>query len=36
TVNKHLEPVFRKLCVENRTAAATTAIRLFSDSGRLD
>lgn len=27
TVNKHLEQVFRKLGVENRTAAAATAIR---------
>jgi len=30
TVNKHLEQVFRKLGVENRTAAAATAIRLLA------
>ena len=35
TVNKHLEQVFRKLGVENRTAAASVAIRLLSESGRL-
>ena len=27
TVNKHLEPVFEKLGVENRTSAAALAIR---------
>ncbi|TNC84484.1 MAG: DNA-binding response regulator, partial [Thalassolituus sp.] len=26
TVNKHLEPVFRKLGVENRTSAAAAAL----------
>lgn len=35
TVNKHLEPVFRKLFVENRTAAAAAAIRVLGDAGRL-
>jgi len=35
TVNKHLEQVFKKLGVENRTAAASVAIRLLSESGRL-
>lgn len=30
TVNKHLEQVFRKLGVENRTAAAATAIRCLT------
>ncbi|KAA1174094.1 response regulator transcription factor [Marinobacter salinexigens] len=30
TVNKHLEQVFRKLNVENRTAAAASAIRLLA------
>ncbi|WP_336367902.1 response regulator [Marinobacter sp. C2H3] len=30
TVNKHLEQVFRKLGVENRTAAAAIAIRLLA------
>lgn len=30
TVNKHLEQVFRKLSVENRTAAAASAIRLLA------
>ncbi|MDO6442756.1 MULTISPECIES: response regulator [unclassified Marinobacter] len=30
TVNKHLEQVFRKLGVENRTSAAATAIRLLA------
>ncbi|WP_273209552.1 DNA-binding response regulator [Marinobacter subterrani] len=30
TVNKHLEQVFRKLGVENRTAAAACAIRLLA------
>lgn len=30
TVNKHLEQVFRKLGVENRTAAAATAIRCLA------
>ena len=28
TVNKHLEPVFRKLGVENRTAAVATALAI--------
>ncbi|RLQ89051.1 DNA-binding response regulator [Notoacmeibacter ruber] len=33
TVNKHLEQIFAKLGVENRTAAATTAVRvLWADS----
>ncbi len=27
TVNKHLEQIFRKLCVENRTSAATLVLR---------
>lgn len=27
TVNKHLEPIFQKLAVENRTSAATLALR---------
>ncbi|HBD13621.1 MAG TPA: DNA-binding response regulator [Porticoccaceae bacterium] len=36
TVNKHLEPVFRKMCVENRTAAAAAVIRLFMDGGHLN
>lgn len=35
TVNKHLEQVFKKLGVENRTAAASVAIRLLSETGRL-
>jgi DNA-binding NarL/FixJ family response regulator len=35
TVNKHLEQVFKKLGVENRTAAASAAIRLLSENGRL-
>jgi DNA-binding CsgD family transcriptional regulator len=30
TVNKHLEQVFRKLGVENRTAAAASAIRVLA------
>jgi DNA-binding NarL/FixJ family response regulator len=30
TVNKHLEQIFRKLDVENRTAAAATAIRCIA------
>ncbi len=30
TVNKHLEQVFRKLGVENRTSAAASAIRLLA------
>jgi len=30
TVNKHLEQVFRKLGVENRTSAAAIAIRLLA------
>lgn len=32
TVNKHLEIIFRKLSVENRTAAAAVAIRLLNQS----
>lgn len=35
TVNKHLEQVFKKMGVENRTAAASSSIRLLSESGRL-
>jgi len=35
TVNKHLEQVFKKMGVENRTAAASAAIRLLSEHGRL-
>lgn len=35
TVNKHLEQVFRKMSVENRTTAASIAIRLLSEGGRL-
>lgn len=35
TVNKHLEQVFRKMGVENRTAAASGAIRLLSQNDRL-
>lgn len=31
TVNKHLEQVFRKMSVENRTSAASVAIRLLND-----
>ncbi|NIB42842.1 response regulator [Pseudomaricurvus alkylphenolicus] len=31
TVNKHLEQVFQKVGVENRTAAASVAIRLISE-----
>lgn len=30
TINKHLEPVFRKLEVDNRTAAAAIAIKLLT------
>ena len=30
TVNKHLEQIFRKLGVENRTSAAASAIRLLA------
>jgi DNA-binding CsgD family transcriptional regulator len=30
TVNKHLEQVFRKMNVENRTAAAANAIRVLA------
>ena len=35
TVNKHLEQVFRKMGVENRTSATSASIRLLSESGRL-
>lgn len=35
TVNKHLEQVFRKMGVENRTAAASSSIRLLSENGCL-
>lgn len=35
TVNKHLEQVFKKMGVENRTSAASSSIRLLSESGRL-
>ncbi len=35
TVNKHLEQVFKKIGVENRTAAASVSIRLLSEHGRL-
>jgi len=35
TVNKHLEQVFKKMGVENRTAAASVSIRMLSESGRL-
>jgi DNA-binding NarL/FixJ family response regulator len=35
TVNKHLEQVFKKMSVENRTAAASVVIRMLSESGRL-
>ncbi|MGB3621351.1 MAG: LuxR C-terminal-related transcriptional regulator, partial [Ketobacter sp.] len=35
TVNKHLEQVFKKMGVENRTAAASVAIRLLSQNDRL-
>jgi DNA-binding NarL/FixJ family response regulator len=31
TVNKHLEPVFRKLAVENRTAAASVCLQYMSN-----
>lgn len=31
TVNKHLEQIFAKLGVENRTAAATTSVRVLMD-----
>jgi len=31
TVNKHLEQIFNKLGVENRTAAATRATRVLMD-----
>ena len=30
TVNKHLEPIFRKLSVENRTSAAATCLRYLN------
>ena len=29
TVNKHLEQIFNKLGIENRTAAATMAVRVL-------
>lgn len=32
TVNKHLEQVFRKLGVENRTAAAAMALRCLTST----
>lgn len=35
TVNKHLEQVFKKMGVENRTSATSASIRLLSESGRL-
>ena len=35
TVNKHLEQVFKKIGVENRTAAAALTLRLLSESGHL-
>ena len=31
TVNKHLEQIYSKLGVENRTAAAAIAVRLLID-----
>ncbi|MBT8147746.1 MAG: helix-turn-helix transcriptional regulator, partial [Gammaproteobacteria bacterium] len=33
TVNKHLEQVYPKLGVENRTAAARIALKVFADLG---
>lgn len=33
TVNKHLEQVFKKMSVENRTSAASIAIRLLNEGG---
>lgn len=30
TVNKHLEPIFRKLCVENRTSATAMCLRYLN------
>lgn len=35
TVNKHLEQVFKKMGVENRTSAASSSIRVLSENGRL-
>ncbi len=35
TVNKHLETIFPKLAVENRTAAAATALKVLSSSNSL-
>jgi DNA-binding CsgD family transcriptional regulator len=32
TVRTHVSSILRKLCVENRTAAAVTAFELMSDS----
>ena len=33
TVNKHLEQVFKKMSVENRTSAASMVIRLLNEGG---
>lgn len=33
TVNKHLEQIFNKLGIENRTAAATMAVRVLWNEG---
>ena len=33
TVNKHLETVFEKMMVENRTAAARMALKCLNDHG---
>ena len=33
TVNKHLEQIYPKLGVENRTAAARIALKVFADQG---
>ena len=33
TVNKHLEHIYEKLCVETRTAAAAMAMRIGGDEG---
>ena len=30
TVNKHLEQIFRKLCVENRTSAAAVTLKCLA------
>jgi DNA-binding CsgD family transcriptional regulator len=32
TVNKHLEQIFKKIGVENRTSAAGIAIRLLGET----